>query len=270
MHNDSQDQEWELLKSELDSGREDRLLREAKSRHEWLKDYSGWTDVAETAHAMEPDDPEKDRLLRALCGDARAQGYTGWHSVLLGVFWPDLRRIHNRKSHWDQDVYRRWSNVTWAYLKAANNLDPATRPHGIARKLFNDTVHHLYEIYRAEWDQQKREAPTDPMVLSDLYDRPAPPPQASPETGHLHDRIMASLIDHMKAGRIGELDYLLILGTRIYGKALSQCAEEAGLAYQAAKKRRQRAESVIREYNSANKISPESLSPFSGLPPLGQ
>jgi hypothetical protein len=51
---------------------------------------------------------------------------------------------------------------------------------------------------------------------------------------------------HLDAGRIGEVDFNLLVGTRVYGKLLRECAEEAGLSYQAAKKRRQRAEAAIR------------------------
>ena len=246
------------------------MLDDIKLRHGWLQKFDSWPEVSDTAHRLGPDAPEKDQLFRTVFGDARAQEFVGWHPILLALFWLDVVRIHGQKAHWDRDAERRWSNVIWAYFRAAERLDPALRPHGLARKLFNDTIHDLYEIYRSEWDILARETPTDPAVIADQYDRPCdsmPPPL---DGADLRAHAVANLRDHLQAGRIGELDYLLILGTRIYGKALAECAEEAGLAYQAAKKRRQRAEATVRDFNTAHEISPECMSPRYDSPPLGQ
>ena len=56
------------------------------------------------------------------------------------------------------------------------------------------------------------------------------------------------LREHLDAGRITEADFLLLIGTRVYGKSVADYAREAGLDYQVAKKRRQRAEAVIRRF----------------------
>ena len=51
---------------------------------------------------------------------------------------------------------------------------------------------------------------------------------------------------HLKQGLISEADFYLLVGTRLYGESLADCARKAGLGYQAAKQRRQRAEAAIR------------------------
>ncbi len=56
------------------------------------------------------------------------------------------------------------------------------------------------------------------------------------------------LRQHMDTGRITEADFLLLVGTRVYGKSVADYAREAGMNYQAAKKRRQRAEAAIRRF----------------------
>ena len=56
------------------------------------------------------------------------------------------------------------------------------------------------------------------------------------------------LREHMEAGRISEADFLLLVGTRVYGKSVADYARETGLDYQVAKKRRQRAEAVISRF----------------------
>jgi hypothetical protein len=56
------------------------------------------------------------------------------------------------------------------------------------------------------------------------------------------------LREQVEAGRICEADFLLLVGTKVYGKSISEYAREAGLDYQSAKKRRLRAEAVIRPF----------------------
>ena len=56
------------------------------------------------------------------------------------------------------------------------------------------------------------------------------------------------LRDHLAAGRITEADFLLIVGTRVYGQSIPAYARAAGLKKEAAKKRRLRAEAAIRHY----------------------
>jgi len=58
---------------------------------------------------------------------------------------------------------------------------------------------------------------------------------------------------HVDAGRISETDFHLLVGTLVYGRRLSECAEDVGLNYQAAKKRRQRAGAAIRRFEELSK-----------------
>ena len=55
---------------------------------------------------------------------------------------------------------------------------------------------------------------------------------------------------HMDAGRITEADFLLLVGTRVYGRSVANYARETGLGYQVAKKRRQRAEATIGRFEA--------------------
>ena len=75
----------------------------------------------------------------------------------------------------------------------------------------------------------------------------------------------------MDAGRITEADYLLLVGTRVYGKQVVDYAREMGLAYQVAKKRRQRAEAAIRRFQEKIDEFRKTVSPSShetGLYPI--
>jgi hypothetical protein len=67
----------------------------------------------------------------------------------------------------------------------------------------------------------------------------------------VHENEIERLRQHMNAGRITEADFLLLVGTRVYGKSVADYAREAGMTYQVAKKRRQRAEAAIRQFEGA-------------------
>ena len=64
----------------------------------------------------------------------------------------------------------------------------------------------------------------------------------------VHQREVARLREHVIAGRISERDFLLLVATRLYGQTIAGYARQVGLDYQVAKKRRLRAEAVIRRF----------------------
>ena len=57
----------------------------------------------------------------------------------------------------------------------------------------------------------------------------------------------------MDAGRITTADGLLLIGTRVYGTSVADYARDTGVAYQVAKKRRQRAEAAIGRFEKAQR-----------------
>jgi len=65
-----------------------------------------------------------------------------------------------------------------------------------------------------------------------------------------HQQELAQLREHVAAGRLSEADYLLVVGTRKYVQSVADYARQNGLDYQVAKKRRQRAEAAIRQFET--------------------
>ena len=53
---------------------------------------------------------------------------------------------------------------------------------------------------------------------------------------------------HLEAGRLSEGDFLLLVGTEVYGLSVADTARLAGLEYELAVKRRQRARANIRRF----------------------
>jgi len=52
----------------------------------------------------------------------------------------------------------------------------------------------------------------------------------------------------MEEGRVSKADFPLIVGTRLYGKIVREYTAEVGISFQAARKRRQRAEAALRRH----------------------
>jgi hypothetical protein len=159
------------------------------------------------------------------------------------MFWPGLLSIHRKKQHWDANPDDLLQNIIWAFFKAVCRIDVDRRKHGLVQKIYNDTCHFLYDEYRHEWD---RERAYDPKVLMEIAGGAADIGFAIVERRIDQDMEISRLKELLQKGLIREVDLHLIVGTRIYGERLTDAAEKLGLNYQAAKKRRQRAEAKIR------------------------
>lgn len=262
------DAEWEAIKDELQTEGCRTLLANIAASCPEFQTFQSWAAAAMHIHALPADSSEKDQLLSGVFLAIQSHGTAGYQAVLLALVWPELKRIHAGKIYWDKDSENRWANVVWAFLEAVERFDPAVRTTGITRKLFNDTIHRLYKLYKSEWDLLEAELPTSPDEILNQHDRPeeASLLAAAPESPG--DFAIANLRSHLDAGRIDQLDFQLVFDTRAQGKRLADCAAESGLTYQAAKRRRTRAESLIQEFNAQAEIFSNCLSPFADLPPF--
>ena len=211
-----------------------------------MRQFGTWRDVVAFMRCGTSDDPRKDEVLRPIFETHTDDGDPRWRTILLVIFWPGLESIHFQKRGWDQDSDERWQNIVWTFLHVLCRVDVRRRPDRLVQKVFNDTVHHLYDEYRRAWNRAKREVATDPEEINALAGGIEGIDLAEIERRELQEIEIKRLREHAEAGRISGVDFLLLVGTRVYGKSIADYAREAGLAYQVAKKRRQRAEAAIR------------------------
>lgn len=242
------DRDRKQLERELETQEYEKLLKDLQGAHPFLRQFATWADVIAFLRAGTSDDPSKDKILRPILAANRAGRDSRWRTILLLIFWPGLLSIHYQKRHWDKDPDELWDNLTWIFLAILPRIDVTRRPDRLVQKVINDTAHHLHDEYRRIWDCLEREENPGLEALNSVAAGPETDPYRMFLRQEAQEIEIRRLRRHIEAGRITEVDFHLIIGTRVYGKQVGDCGRELGLAYQAAKKRRQRAEEAIRRF----------------------
>ncbi len=263
------------LEQELQTDDYQHLLAKLQEREPFLRQFRTWVDVIAFMRSGTSTDPRKDEILRPIFETHAHDEDPRWRAILLAIFWPGLASIHFQKRGWDADQHERWQNIVWTFLQVVCRLDVKRRPDRLVQKVFNDTIHRLHDEYRRTWNHTNRELVTDPEEIDALADTIAGIDLAGIEFREAQEIEVRRLRGHLDAGRISEEDFLLLIGTRVYGQSVADYAREAGLDYQVAKKRRQRAEAVIdrfEQHNGAGELSPNGglYPPLSGVGPWSE
>ncbi|MDH5528207.1 MAG: hypothetical protein OEY97_12980 [Nitrospirota bacterium] len=258
----SRDRDREQLAQEIQEPGYQALLQRLQADEPFLRRFGGWAEVLAYMREGTSRDPRKDDILRPIFRAHREGGDARWRTVLLAIFWPGLSSIHRQKRTWDPDPEELWQNVLWTFLRVVCRIDTDRRPARLAQKVFYDTFHNLHEEYRRTWDRTNPERPWDDEIHALAvghgidFDRIA--------LEELRAAELKTLRAYFRAGDISETDYLLLVGMRVYGESVADYARRARVGYEAAKKRRQRAETTLR------RLGGEAMSPDSAQsPPLG-
>ena len=248
MASPSRDRDRERLEQELRSEKYSKLLRRLQRKEVFLRQFKTWAEVIAFMRDGTSRDPRKDEVLRPIFEAHAGDEDPRWRTILLTVFWPSLESIHSRKRRWDPDPDERWQNITWTFLQVLCRIDPAQRSDQLVKKIVNDTRHRLHDEYRRAWGRISHEFTAEPEEIDALIGGVEGIDFAGIELREVQNIELERLREHLEAGRITEADYLLLAGTRVYGQSVADYAREAGLGYPVARKRRQRAEAVIRRF----------------------
>ena len=163
-----------------------------------------------------------------------------WRTIPEVASWPDLLSLHGFKRRWDADAEELWQNIHWCFLRAINRF-AAKASSGSSKDLFYETMNVLRNEYRRKWRRINREAPLNAGLLENVGadDKAISSTQAQ-------QRALKWLELCRDRGLIKDNEYLLLVSTRIYSKSLVDFAQEQGVSYQTAAKRRKRAEDKLR------------------------
>ena len=254
----SRERDRERLEQELETSEYQWLLLDLHRRNPSTRHFGTWGDLIPFMRKGTSTDPLKDEVLRAIFQAHAENVDPRLRTILLVIFWPGLESIHWKKRSWDRDPDERWQNIVWTFLQVVCRVDVKRRSDRLASKVINDTFHHLHDEYRRIWDRTEHETSVEREELEAFVDTDELNAALAGEVVgvnfaalELHETqaiVIRCLREHLDAGRITEADYLLLVGTRVYGKQVVDYAREMGLAYQVAKKRRQRAEAAIRRF----------------------
>ncbi len=236
------------LEQELGSETYTSLLRRLHETNAFLRRFGDWADFIAFMREGTSDDPLKEKALLVILKAHAADRDPRWRAVLLAVFWPGLDSIFHRKKHWDTDPDERWQNVQWAFLQTVCKLDVDRRSDRLVQRLINGTIHRLHDEYRRLWRVGERETAFDPEQLEELLAGGEELDFDAMDLRSKQEAEIERLREHADAGRISEADFLLLVGTRVYGKTAAQYARETGISSDLARKRRLRAEAAIRRY----------------------
>ncbi len=244
----SKKKDLERLERELEGSAYQALLRELQRKHLLFRSFRAWADVVTLMRTGSSIDPHKDEVLRSIFRAHAEDEDPRWRVVLLVIFWPGLESIHFQKRGWDADPDERWQNVTWTFLQVLCRIDVNRRPDRLVQKVFNDTVHHLYDEYQRTWKRTNCELTKPDEEIEVRAGAVEGIDFDGMDLRRAHQKEIGRLQAHLDAGRITEADFFLLVGTRLYGQSLSEYAHGVGLTTEAAKKRRQRAEAAIRSH----------------------
>jgi hypothetical protein len=248
----SRNQDRRRLEKEIQDESYQVFLWRLQVKEPLFKRFQSWADVIGFMHSIS-ECSQKDEVLRPIFEAHYEDKDPRWRTILLVMFWPGLESLYWKKRDWDPDLENRWQNTMWAFLKTLCNIDVTRRQDRIVRKIFNDTIHRLYEECRLLSAQEEAELAMNSDEMDSLVGGIEDASFEDVEFQMDKEAEIKRLKDYMKEGRISEADLLLLLGTRAYGKSLADYSREMGLNYQATKKRRQRVEAALRRYEKMAK-----------------
>lgn len=248
--------EYARLEQELQGAEYETLLRKLKEKAPFFRRFDTWADVMDFMRDGVSNDRLTDEVLRPIFDAHAESGDHRWRTILLVIFWPGLESIHWRKQGWDADIEERWQNIVWTFLKVVCRIDISRRPDRLVQKVINDTVHHLHDEYRKIWKIKCMEITFEDDGVEFMVGDSEEIDYAHIALRYAQRAEIRRLKKHMDESRISEGDYLMLVGTRVYGKPLLDYSLERGLDYEAAKKRRLRAEAAIHSYEKNVKKCP--------------
>lgn len=168
---------------------------------------------------------DKDRLLAAFIRLDQQNAEGEARTAILACLLPGLRCIV--RDYQDILADDAWSEVLAVCWEQAGRYDLRRQPERVAANLLWRTVRGVLRSVRTEraWRDRTWECDGEHVVS------PAPTPARS-----------LPLDEAVAAGVIGSFDAALIAATRLGGIRLADTAALLGISYEAAKKRRRRAE----------------------------
>lgn len=244
----SRQQDRARLEQEIQTDRYQTLMEDIGRRYPFFRQFTSWVEVVAFMRKGTWKDLSKDQVLRPILAAHSTDEDPCWRSILLAIFWPGLESIHFQRCGWNLDDEDRWQEIVWTFLELLCRVDLTRRPARLAQKILNDTVQHYYHDIKRDFPRRDFEVLAGPEEIEfasgGVYDKGI----AAFELREEKEPEIQRLREHLEAGRLSESDFHVLVGTEVYGLSLADSARLMGLDYELAKKRRQRAQAVLRRF----------------------
>ena len=241
------------LEAELKGVEGVRLLGEVVAEARLSTSVESWRELADFLSDLGSEHPTHDRILTACFArrDASPERASVIESVLLALCWPMLTYIHGRKQKWDKDPETRWSEVLFAFVRAIRRFSLERRNERISGKIYNDVVHDLFRACSKRNEIAEREIAHDPAEMARMIEEKSE--RACAPSPDRRDVIVEFLNRHRRMGVIDDVERNLFTAVLADGMTVKDAAAHVGISYEAAKKRKQRAEMAITSATPANR-----------------
>ncbi|MBN2566026.1 MAG: hypothetical protein JXB46_09990 [Candidatus Eisenbacteria bacterium] len=247
----SRDRDGARLEQELETEEYRELLECLQRGEPFLRRFGRWGEVIAFMREGTSEDPRKDEILRPILLAHGADHDHRWRAILLVIFWPGLMSIQRKTHYLDKDdPDELWLRIYWEFHQSVCRINLERRSDRLVQWIFNSTISRLRESYRRDRKHAARETTTAPERIPLMAGTTEGIDLDAMELREQCQRQINQLREHFEAGRISEADFLLLVGTRLYGQTIGEHARCAGITREAAKKRRQRAEAAIRRYET--------------------
>lgn len=237
------------LLSEIDGRAFRPLLEEITLAHPAFEAYRSWGAVADKVCSGRPSEDDEDAMVAPLLAAYASDSDDRWGTILCAVCFRWLVSMHLPRSWWMEGPEDVWQELVVLFLDTCRRLGEKGIERGVRRRLVSDAQHRLYDIALRGRRNAERIVGTEPSILASTVD-PRMEPAAAELRMEFRERIQdfnARLRRHLENGILGSIDHAIVVGTRVLGRSLSEQAKILGIGAEAAKKRRQRAESAMRE-----------------------
>jgi hypothetical protein len=233
--------EWEIKKDPTYGA----LLQKLQAEDTFLQRFETWADIVAFMREGTSADPRKDEVLRPILRAHSEDNDPRWRQILTVIFWPGLGSILRQKQDWADDPDDRWQDILCTFLEVLCRIDLEKRPQRLVQKIFNDTVHRLYDEYQRRHRAMGHEIPTDELEIERLLGGAEHPGFEEVDTRDGQEKETAYYRQFLDRGTITAGGFEILVSTRVHGESVADFARRNGLSYQAAKKRRRRAERAI-------------------------
>lgn len=244
----SREQDRARLEQEIQTERYLTLLEDFRRRHPIFREFTTWVDVVAFMRHGTWKDLCKDDVLRPIFAAHSRDEDPRWRAILLAIFWSGLESIHLQRRGWNSDDEDRWQEIVWTFLELLCRIDLRRRPARLAQKVLNDTVQNYYDEISKPLSRKNLEVLAGPEELLFLAGGAEDAAFGAFELREEKEPEIRQLRAQTEACRLSKSDFLLLVGTEVYGLSLADSARLAGLDYELAKKRRQRAHAALRRF----------------------